>query len=119
MAYNSYLPSYYPNYQQYPNNPSQGISQPQSGIVWVQGVEGAKAYPVGANNSVLLMDSESSVFYIKSTDSSGMPMPLRIFEYQEHREPESVQSDYVTRAELDEAIARITESKKKKEAKNE
>ena len=29
------------------------------------------------------MDSEDSVMYIKSTDQSGMPQPLRIFEYKE------------------------------------
>ena len=29
------------------------------------------------------MDSESEKFYIKSTDVSGMPQPLRTFEYHE------------------------------------
>ena len=53
----------------------QNYQQPQQSapIIWVQGEEGAKAYMVAAGNSVLLMDSESSVFYIKSTDASGMP----------------------------------------------
>ena len=31
----------------------------------------------------MLMDSESNTFYIKSSDNSGMPMPLRIFDYTE------------------------------------
>ena len=52
-------------------------------IIWVQGEEGAKAYMVAAGNSVLLMDSENSAFYIKSTDASGMPLPLRVFDYKE------------------------------------
>ena len=52
-------------------------------IIWVQGEEGAKAYMVAAGNSVLLMDSENSAFYIKSTDASGMPLPLRAFDYKE------------------------------------
>lgn len=42
-------------------------------IIWVQGEEGAKAYMVAAGNSVLLMDSENSAFYIKSTDASAVP----------------------------------------------
>jgi hypothetical protein len=46
-------------------------------------LEGAKAYPVTAGNSVLLMDSEESVFYIKTTDQSGMPQPLRVYDYKE------------------------------------
>ena len=29
------------------------------------------------------MDSESQRFYLKSSDASGMPLPLRIFEYSE------------------------------------
>lgn len=29
------------------------------------------------------MDSESNSFFIKSADTSGMPLPLRIFDYQE------------------------------------
>lgn len=56
-------------------------------IIWVQGEEGAKAYMVAAGNSVLLMDSENSAFYIKSTDASGMPLPLRVFDYKERTTP--------------------------------
>lgn len=84
MAYN-----YFPNYPQpiyYQQQPQQQMSyapQPQSGIIWVQGEAGAKAYPVAAGSNLLLMDSESECFYIKSTDASGMPMPLRTFEYKE------------------------------------
>lgn len=76
MAYNYFNP-----YQQY-FNPQPTTPQSNS-IVWVQGEAGAKSYLVGAGQSALLMDSEDSVFYIKSTDASGMPMPLRTFEYKE------------------------------------
>lgn len=60
------------------------IQNPQvnQGILWVQGESGAKSYLVAPNTSVLLMDSENSKFYIKSTDQSGMPN-LRTFEYKE------------------------------------
>lgn len=99
---------YYPYYQQ----------QQQNGIVWVQGMEGAKAYPVTSGASVLLMDSENSVFYIKSTDQSGMPSPLRIFDYSERKEeqPKVDTSQFVTREEFEE---KISELKRKKEKKNE
>lgn len=84
----------YPNYGNYYNPYMNGASQtPQvqvqqpsqqtSSILWVQGEAGAKAYPVGAGNSVLLMDTEDSVMYIKTVDVSGMPQPLRIFDYTE------------------------------------
>lgn len=54
-----------------------------NGIIWVQGEAGAKAYFVPAGKSAMLMDSEEQVFYIKTTDASGMPNALRIFDYKE------------------------------------
>lgn len=97
----------YPNYQNY-YQPYQ--QQAQQGIIWVQGEEAAKAYMVAAGNSVLLMDSEGSCFYLKSTDQSGMPMPLRVFDYTE-RQPApkqpAVPAEYVTRKEFEEFIASI------------
>lgn len=56
--------------------------QVNQGLLWVQGEAGAKSYLVAPNSSVLLMDSESEKFYIKSTDGAGMPN-LRTFEYKE------------------------------------
>ena len=92
----------------------QNYQQPQQSapIIWVQGEEGAKAYLVAAGNSVLLMDSENSVFYIKSTDASGMPQPLRVFDYTERgkqapQKPETVDDKFVTRAEFDALRARF------------
>lgn len=58
-------------------------SQDRGGIIWVQGDAGAKSYLVAPNTSVMLMDSEADCFYIKSADASGMPLPLRTFDYTE------------------------------------
>lgn len=92
----------------------QNYQQPQQSapIIWVQGEEGAKAYMVAAGNSVLLMDSESSVFYIKSTDASGMPQPLRVFDYTERgkqavEKVERKNDKFVTREEFDALRARF------------
>ena len=79
--YNAYYPASYAGYTGY-QQPQMQQAQ-QQGIQWVQGIAGAKAYNIGAGQSVLLMDSESNAFYIKSTDPSGMPLPLRIFDYTE------------------------------------
>lgn len=116
-----YMPGYYPMGQQMPSpmpdqlsQLRQNYQQPQQSapIIWVQGEEGAKAYMVAAGNSVLLMDSENSVFYIKSTDASGMPQPLRVFDYTERgkqapQKPETVDDKFVTRAEFDALRARF------------
>ncbi len=132
MAYNygfpmNYQPMYYQQQQQVqPNAQSQmSYMQPQqSGIIWVQGEAGAKAYPVPAGSNQLLMDSESECFYLKSTDPSGMPQPLRIFEYKEIvRTQEPTQShaalpdmsQYVKKSEFDELKRRFDELKEQKD----
>ena len=70
-------------YQQTVNVP-QMVPQPQvnQGLLWVSGEVGAKSYLVAPNSTVLLMDSDDAVFYLKSADSAGLPS-LRIFEYSE------------------------------------
>ena len=81
----------------------------------MQGEAGAKSYLVAPNTTVMLMDSENDVFYLKSTDASGMPMPLRVFEYKERKsadsEPNRLQRDnspvYVTKREFDEFRGQI------------
>jgi hypothetical protein len=100
MAYPYYAPFYRPTYYEQGQNPNMGqfnqqyqqpvpaqptTSAPQAntGLVWVQGEAGAKSYLVAPGNTVMLMDSEGKRFYLKSADASGMPMPLRIFEYKE------------------------------------
>lgn len=71
--------------------PTTGMSYPYSSyganqsapntIVWVQGELGARNYPVAPNTSVLLMDTESSRFYIKSVDLMGVPT-VRTYTYR-------------------------------------
>ncbi len=107
------MPNYYPTYNPYLSAahmpqvqaPAQAPVAQTPSILWVQGEAGAKSYLVGAGQSVLLMDSESSKFYIKSTDTSGMPMPLRVFEYEEKTQaqqaaPVTQANQYVTHEEL-------------------
>lgn len=97
--------------------------QTNQGLLWVQGEAAARSYLVAPNTTVLLMDSESQVFYLKSTDNSGMPMPLRIFDYIERTQqnvpqnaPQSSQNEqtnlddkYVTRQEYDALQAKYVE----------
>ena len=93
-----------------PQQPAQ--QQPQSGLIWVQGEAGAKSYIVANGNSVLLMDSESQTFYLKSADASGMPS-MRIFDYHEReaQKPQPMQEqdnkNYVTREEFNALAARL------------
>lgn len=128
-SYNTYFPQSYttPNYGYNLNTPQpqqwtqQPAQTPSLGINWVQGEAGARSIPVAAGQKVLLMDSESNVFYIKASDMSGMPLPLRTFKYEEVgeviNEPVQTQQTYITKEELE---ARLDEFKKTlKEKKNE
>ena len=66
-------------------------------INWVQGLEGAKAYQIYPNSSVILMDSENdNTMYIKTSDHVGISK-IRTFKYEE---VEEVQKNYVTREEV-------------------
>ena len=111
--YTPYQAQYYTQMQA--QNPIH-IQQPapvqnnQSSLIWVQGIEAAKSYLVAPNTTVLLMDSEKERFFLKSSDASGMPLPLRVFEYSEiiqngaNKPTESVTMDlssYATKAEFD------------------
>ena len=121
MAYNNYMfpqgyqPAILPQYQQavpqiQQNAPQQ--AQPQNnGIIWVQGEQAAKGYPVAPNQSVLLMDSEQSAFYIKSADNAGMPQPLRMFDYSERRAEQipalQAEQNFVTHSEFEEKLEEL------------
>ena len=59
--------SYYQNFQPQTSNFNQ-----QTNITFVNGIEGAKAFQMSPNSSALLMDSDNSKFYVKSTDSLGV-----------------------------------------------
>ena len=107
----------YPNYN-YNGYPYVNTTQqpPSSGINWVQGEAGAKSYAIAPGQSVLLMDSENNVFYIKSSDSSGMPMPLRVFDYTERTQQKQTNAqpnnEYITRKEFEKRLSELKNNAK-------
>lgn len=138
MAY--YAPFYRPTYYDQVNTPSfnqQPMVQPvqqvptpaqqtNNGLVWVQGEAGAKSFLVAPGCTVMLMDSEGERFYLKSADASGMPLPLRVFEYKERTETaqqtaggsvaalDDLDNKFVTRDEFERRMASIAPQKKSK-----
>lgn len=125
VTYQQYVPQY--QYAQQIQQPQPQPQQDNNGIIWISGIEGAKSYLVQPGRSVMLMDAENSVFYIKSSDASGMPLPLRIFDYTERTQqaqqhspiseqpapqPEIDLSGYITREEFEKRIAELTAPKK-------
>ena len=121
MAYNNYFPQYYPNQMpmmqaqqqmplQQPQMAQNSVQNAGNGITWVLGENAAKSFPVGVGQTVVLMDREEPVMYMKSVDQSGMPLPLRIFDITERTSEKpsanvakSVSTDnFVSRKEFDE-----------------
>lgn len=102
--------------QQMPaNNPAS--PQMSNSPIWVQGEAGAKSYMVAPGNTVMLMDSENCVFYLKTADASGMPS-MRTFDYTERmqnsggkrptvQQPSVDLGNYVTHQELEEKLNAI------------
>ena len=111
-VYQQQYPAYQDRLSQLQNQYQQTIPQYQQqpanqGLLWVQGVEGAKSYLVAPNTTVLLMDADAQRFYLKSTDGTGIPN-LRMFEYTEVTQNvsqpvlttnENLDDKYVTRNE--------------------
>ena len=100
INYQQMYPQYYTQPQFVPQQNQVAQQQNDNGILWVQGEAGAKSWAVAPGKSVMLMDSESNTFYIKSSDTSGMPMPLRIFDYKE-RTVQPNQNELSNHKELD------------------
>ena len=63
--------------------PPQPMQHQSSQIIWVSGEAGAATYLVAPGTTVMLVAADNSVFYLKSGDASGMPLPLRVFDYKE------------------------------------
>lgn len=113
-------PQMQPQMQQMPM-PAQ--NQAASSPIWVQGEAGAKSYLIAPGHTVMLMDSEAQVFYIKQADASGVPMPLRIFDYSERTErampAASAQvfdpEKYITREEFDRRMEELAEARRGEE----
>ena len=57
--------------------------QPQrQELIKVNGLEGAKNYPLSPGSSVALFDAESDIMYIKTMDAGGFPS-IRTFSFME------------------------------------
>ena len=93
---------------------------PQNIYAFVNGIEGAKSYIVPANQTVLLMDSEQPICYMKTSNALGQGT-LRYFKLTEVQESDvrtpilQPQTNYVTQDKFDELVHRIEKLEPKKE----
>ena len=109
-----------------PYNPYQNQmrQQPQTSIyAFVNGLDGAKNYPVASNQSMLLMDSEQSVCYLKSVNALGQ-MSLKCFKLVEISENDAkptkeekvaLNGDFATKEDIKAILDRLEKLEPKKE----
>lgn len=122
---NPYMPQMYQN-QYIPQQQTQ-----QNGFLaaWIQGGEQSmKSYTLtGANQRVYLFSTDENIFGVKSTDASGMPLPIEMFRYErisaeklteKNTEPQIDVSGFVTREEFEKRIAQICAEYERKDNRN-
>lgn len=101
--YGSPYQPYTPQLNQQPNM----YQQPQMNqYAFVNGIEGAKSFQLQPNQTILLMDSDSPLCYMKTANSVGQST-LRYFRLTEIKEEElkntnqPVNNEYVLKADFD------------------
>lgn len=72
------MPAYPQGLIQAPISPTGRTEQ----LIRVNGIDGAKAFNMGANSTVALFDANEDIMYIKSTDGAGFPS-IRVFGFKE------------------------------------
>ena len=77
-------------------------------VIWTMGLESAKAYPMMPGRTLLLMDSESPRFFIKTVDMNGYAT-IKAYSFKEENAAEEPMpaANWVTKEQLDAAIAAI------------
>lgn len=111
MAYfNPYFPNgtgsnpYYTgpnsNYSLPVNSPPSQTSQSIS-VVPVQGLDAAKSYPVGAGNTVVLMDYSNGKFWVKSTGMDGLTQSMTAYLFYPESEEKAERPIYATKEEFE------------------
>lgn len=117
-TYNQYQYGYQPPYVNQPYS----YNQQQNTYAIVNGLEGAKQYPVLANQTILLMDSNEPIAYKKSANGLGQATieAYRLVPVTEKQE-EQPQIEYALKSDVTKLQKKIEELTKlfKKESKEE
>lgn len=106
---NPYLPQN-PYQPMMPSQTVQPYQQPVNGIVKVNGRDSAMQYQLPPNStSPALFDNNGQVFYVVSTDGTGMKT-VEVFDFTPHVEQQPIQVDgaqFVSRQEFEQFTAKV------------
>lgn len=89
----------------YFQNPYVGVQMPQepkpeSNLIRVTGLDGARAYQMAPNSTVALFDAGEDYMYVKSTDGAGFPT-IRTFRFEPVDQVPTVNTDFISRREFE------------------
>ena len=82
-------------------------------VVYIQGIESAKAYPISPGRTVLFLDDQNPYIYRKTTDNLGKTIEFRVFRLEEEVQHSEVgaNSNYATKDDLNTLQSSIDELK--------
>ena len=88
--YQTQMPGGITNPYQTPVNPFRQDFMQRQEIIKVNGENGAKAYNMPPNSSILLLDETQPIVWLKMTDGAGYPTitPYSITPYQPEQKPD-------------------------------
>jgi len=100
MYNNPYLQSPIPNYYQQP------MQAQRHEIVKVNGENGARAFQMAPNSSVLLLDETEPIVWLKTTDGAGYPSltPYAITPYKKEEPVDAIKALDIRISKLEELI---------------
>ena len=90
--------------RQYPLQPQ---NQPQTNIVFVNGLEDVKSRLQACRSQMLYSDNDKNLVYLKSVDETGH-FTVKVFDLVEHKEEKTPEVSYITRAEFEEFKKSLT-----------
>ena len=78
--------------------------QPNVLFSYVMGIEGAKAFFVNPNQTVILRDSQDNYLYEKTADNQGR-ITMKVYELRDVNE--TPKEEYVTKKEFEELLSKL------------
>lgn len=125
MSYNNPYNPYQQNPYGVPQYGNYQPTQPHNTYAFVNGIEGAKSYPMQPNQTVMLMDSDNPIAYMKTSNAMGQAT-LKYFKLVETNESElrgqmsaKTEKEYVLRTDFNILSTKVDEIlKKMKESEN-
>nr|DAW59483.1 MAG TPA: hypothetical protein [Caudoviricetes sp.] len=90
--------------RQYPPQPQ---NQPQTNIIFVNGLEDVKSRLQACKSQMLYCDNDKNIVYFKNVDETGH-FTVNIFDLVEHKKEKAPEVNYITREEFEEFKKSLT-----------